>query len=365
MHINSRPHGATLLETVMAAGVFAMVISICFSITLRTTKSFGEQIHEGTLLDKSEKVLKTMEEELGDATLIASQFDPNDPDHDSLFSVTANGYTFQKAEIHYRVPLRFKSSNGNPFGYTVFLAPPNAALNPTFPSDNVGNGDYDFRLRYGWRDPGRYIGNAEDNGNLAMLQGPGLLPSSGTTLPPGVTVSTVAFTATGGMSCPVNSLKGGYMCIRFQPDSTLRVGKFGNNGIFSEAAEGTDLNGDVPGNSHYLTDYYAVGYLERCYFIGDPGNEVLVQESRQRLGDGMVLQPLPTSFDSTGPADQLRSNRIFNRDADNFGRLNIFVWMFTMDGEGQPHMHQAKVSIFMRNNATYVTSSSATGTTTN
>jgi len=101
------------------------------------------------------------------------------------------------------------------------------------------------------------------------------------------------------------------------------------------------------------------------YYVGDPGLELAVDESRQRLGDGMVLQPLPNTYVASGAPDQLKSNRIFNRDADNFGRLSIYIWMFTMDGEGQPHMHQAKVSIFMRNNATYVTSSSATGTTTN
>jgi len=360
MNTQRSPRGVTMLELIIAVSVFSMVIAVCFMITLRTTKSFGEQIHEGTLNDKSEKVLKSMEEELGDASLIASTTDPSST---GVFNVTANSMTFYQAEIHYKVPLRYVNPTNNPKGYTVFINPVVIQLDangnqlnfPTFPNDNAGGGDFDFRLRYGWRDNARFIGNADDNNKLVPLQGPGLKPSSSSSslIPSGVTTATSSFTVDYVNYSP-GTLKGGFMCYRFQPDNTLRVGKYGANGILSEYYENIDIDGDGS-----MTSSFAVGYLERCYYVGDVGYEQLVPESCQRIGDGVVLQPIANV---SGPADQLKSNRIFNRDPNNPARLNIFLWMFTMDGEGQPHMVQSKVSIFMRNNATYVTSTSATGT---
>lgn len=359
MKTNTSPCGMTMIELIIAVAVFSLVISMSFIITVHTTRSFGQQIQEGTLVDKGEKVLKSMEEELGDASLRSST-------GSDVFDVTTNSMTFRQAAIQYMVPLRYATGNtgNNPNGYAVTInkvlvqTDPVSGMklnSPTFPDDGAGGGDFDFRLCYGWRDNARYIGNLNDSDKMVQLQGPGLKPGSGS-LPSGVVAATSSFTVN-YVTYPSGTLKGGYMCYRFQPDNTLRVGKYGANGLLSEADENIDIDGD--GN---MTGTYVVGYLERCYFVGDPGNEQLVPESSQRIADGVMLQPTPGTFDAAGPADQLKSNRIFNRDPDNPARLNIFIWMFSMDGEGQPHMVQSKVSIFMRNNATYVTSSSATGT---
>jgi hypothetical protein len=228
---------------------------------------------------------------------------------------------------------------------------------PTFPSTgpNDTGADFDFRLRYGWRDNNRYVGNADDGDRLVPLQGPGLKLGTVTdnAVPSGVAAATAAFSVD-GINYPSGTLKGGYMCIRFQPDDTMTVGKYSTNGKFSEYLENLDIDGDGNKSSSYY-----VGHLERCYFVGDPGSEVLVPDSRQIIGDMTILQP---NYPWSGPADQMPSNRIFERDSKNPARLNVFIWMLTMAADGSPHIIQSKVAIFMRNNATYVTASSATGT---
>lgn len=361
MHKRSSARGMTMMEVVIASAVFALVISMSFMITIRATKSFSEQVREGTLADKCEKLLKSMEEELSDATLIASG---SNPVFDVTYDSNTNGTMyFPQAEIRYKVPLRYKNPTTNPKGYTVFISPVtivydngNALNKPTFANDGTGGGDFDFRLRYGWRDSARFVENADDNNALVPLQGPGL-NVSGSSLPPGVSVSSSSFGDGTGATYPAGTLKGGYMCFRFQPNDGLTIGKFGKNGIISEYEEDLDIDGDGQKYSRF-----AIGHLERSYYVGDPGYENLVEDSRQVIGDNAVLQPLNSSTSTTGGMDQLQNNRIFSREESNPACLNVFLWLMAMDSEGQPHVMQAKVAIFMRNNATYVTATSATGT---
>ena len=379
MFLNRSPRGVTLMEIIIASTVFSMVIGISFVVTLKSTNSFHQQIQEGTLVDKSEKVLKGLQDELSEASLMTGlppamsanfymwNFGlPGDCESIYYFSTNNGPAFFRSAAIRFKVPMRYRNPTTNPMGYTVYMNPVSVqmvngvAINaPTFPKDpNLANdpgADFDFRLRYGWRDTARYVGNADDGDAMVPLQGPGLrLGTTGNAVPSGVDAATSSFTD-GGVTYPSGTLKGGYMCIYFRPDDTRQIGKFGETGMFNEALEDYDLDGDG-----LKTNTFVVGHLERCYFVGDPPYPQMITESRQVIGDQVMLQP---RYPSSGTApDQLASNRIFSRDTNNAARLNVNMWLMTMTADGLPHLIQSKISIFMRNNANYVTATSATGT---
>ena len=167
------PRGMTMIEIIVASTIFALVISLSFGISHWTSKSFKDQLIESTLTDKGEKALKMLHEELSDARLVS---DPQ--------PVNTNGFIFQNAELQFQVPLRYKHSAHNPKGHTVFIewvepqVDPETGkpLNPPMfrnPSNN-NETDYQFSLRYGWRDMHRFVGNGQDNNRLVPLQGPGI-----------------------------------------------------------------------------------------------------------------------------------------------------------------------------------------------
>lgn len=327
--------GMTALEVMIASAIFAMVICLSFGLTHWTTKSFNEQIREATLVDKGEKALKVIQEDLADSTRVTVQ------------DVLSGGFTFPAAEVRFKVPLRFASPGSNPKGYACTIHPVAVVYDaaghpvnaPTFADDK------DFRLVFGWRDNARFVPNLDDalpgGGNRQVpLQGPGLKPGGG--LPGDMALGA------GGVT------QDGFVCFRYQMNPNVRVGKYGQNGLVSEAQEKIDLDGDGQMNS-----VYALGYIERSYWVGPAGAETIVQSSRQPVGDSCILQPV--AITTGGDAKQLKTNRIFDAPP-NPTRIEMCIWIMMMDGEGQVHMLRCTTADFLRNNAAYVTATSATGT---
>jgi hypothetical protein len=361
----------TLMEVMVASAIFALLILMALAITHRTMVSFQEQIYEATLTHKGERTLKALQDDLSDATLIPVGSNVTGSASDVVWTDPNGGgtYTFKNAQINYKVPVRFYNPTINQLNLSVQIN-----QTPVQPLDvnglvDIGHGagsspptftgDFNFNMLYGWRDTARFVPNTDDGSKTVALQGPGLHCSG--TLPTGVTG---------------NPTPNGYCCYRFQPNPKMFIGKFGATGIYDEALEGNDLDGDG-----FKTSKYIIGYLERCYFVGNPGVEVLVPESRQAYSDTCVLQPC-TSV--TGAADQLISNRIFDSEANDFGsieqymsgganyslgsqtldpfvRLRVCLWLLKSAADGRPHLMKCTTTAFMRNNAAYVIATSATG----
>lgn len=325
--------GMTMIEAVIASTIFALVIAMSFAILHWTTQSFNEQIREATLTDKGEKVIKAIQEEMTDATSVMI---PN-------FSVS-NGYTFYRSEIRFKVPKRFTCA-ANPSGYAVTIAPVDTRYYvPTFSDDK------DFTLKYGWRDNLRMVPNLDDGSRAVPLQGPGL-KTGATYCPPGVTLSS-------------NVTPDGFMCFRFVMNTKVQMGKFGTKGVLDEAQERIDVDGDKA-----FTSKFALGYMERCYAMGNETQDPLVPvgESRQPLGDSWVLQPILGAAPVTGEdPTTVATNRIFTdvspTDPKNLSCIQACVWLLTMDSAGQPHLMKCTTDNFQRNSANYVTATSATGT---
>jgi len=361
--------GMTAIEALIATGIFAVVIAMCFGILHWTSQSFSQQIREATLVDKGEKTLKAITDDLQDGTQIATD------------NVTVGGNTYFSAKIYFKVPLKFKSptypdTTSNRMGYATLVKvlqgsdivldsfgnPINA---PMFPGE-----DFFFQLQnsYGWRDNARMVPNPEDqdltqlnwNGRdangykLLPLQGPGLKVdgTNSSALPAGMNPVTV-----GGRQATPD----GWISYQFVPNTNITVGKYGQNGIFSEAAEGIDIDGDGQ-----MTSTYALGYIERSIRIGSTASSsVPVDATRVAIGDSCILQPVGQSGASASPT-VLKTNNIFTSDdpAKNT-RIDVCIWILSMDAQGQPHIMRCTTTNFLRNNATYVLSPGASATGTN
>lgn len=330
--------GMTMIEALIASAIFAMVISMCFGILHWSSQSFAEQIREATLTDKGEKIMKAVMEDLADATQITT---PQ--------PVTCFGYTFADAEVRFKVPLRFKNmqintQTGQPVnakGYAVTIWPVPVTVDPAtglIVNAPTFSDDFDFRLVYGWRDTARWVPNLDDNSKPVPLQGPGLQTNS-SYLPAGVTLTS-------------GRTPDGRICFRFQMNRNKKAGKYGKDGLISEYEEGIDLDGDGQKSSTY-----ALGYLERSYWI--EGASQPVAGSRQAIGDSCIVQP---TVQLTGDSTQLKTSRIFRSADTNQTRVEVCVWVLTMDTSGELHMMRCTTTDFLRNNAQYVTATSATGT---
>jgi hypothetical protein len=334
----------TAIEALIATTIFAVVIAMSFGIMHWTTLTFSEQIREATLADRGERLLKVMVDEMGDGTNVSNP----------ALNVAQGPYTFPLAEIHFKVPIRFVSA-ANPKGYDVtintvqvaFDANGNPLNAPTFPDDK------NFRLKFGWRDDAFYVPNLDqplDGGEYKQVpvQGPGLRPDP-SVLPAGVTL-------TGGATAD------GFICFRYVMNTNARVGKYGQGGLFREAQEGVDIDGDGQ-----KTSTYAMGFVERSYWVGAAGAEVLVQSSRRPLGDTVVLQPIvQTACATPDDAQKVKTSRIFwdvsASTPQNMSAVQVCVWILSVGTEGQPHLMKCVTSVFLRNQAGYVTATSATGT---
>jgi prepilin-type N-terminal cleavage/methylation domain-containing protein len=324
------PRGFSMIEMAIATAIFAVIIVLSYSVTSWTTQSFAEQVREATLTDKGEKALRTMMEDLADATRV------------KVIDVYSAGYLFSQAQVNFRVPIRFKHPVTNPKGYSVNIGLVQVQYDPVTgePLNYPTFGDdFDFNLKYGWRDNARYVTNLDDNGRLVPLQGPGLRTSG--PLPPGITM-------------PGGATPDGYISFRFVMNTRVKMGKYGANGMIHEYREGVDLDKD---GMKYST--YALGYIERSYYVGNPGSEVLVPSSRQPLGDSCIVQPI---YPQPGDPRNLKSNRIFISESSNPTRVEVCIWMLIMNTEGEQHLVRATTTDFLRNNAQYVTATSATGT---
>jgi hypothetical protein len=309
--------GMTLLEVTLAAFLFALIIGICFGVTIASVRSFDESIAVAYIQTKGEKALKIMTEEIGDATALEPA------------SVNANGTTLHGAQINYRVPIRY----GNPTlvkpGENLELVQPaglpvlrQAISNPTMP------GDFSLALDFGWRDDRINVLNL-DGGASVALEGPGLKASPA---PDGVTL--------------VNGLTPeGHMSFRFVQNENAYLGE---NGVFDEAAENIDIDNDGAKNRRYI-----VGYLERCIFLnndrvgtGVSGAESLLNNSRVQMADSNILQPADSS--PTGDPNQLQTNRIFVKVGS---RVDVNFYIASVSPQGLIRMVRCSTSIFLRNNS--------------
>ena len=341
----------TAIEALIATGMFAIMIAMCFGILHWTSLSFSQQIREATLADKGEKTLKTITEDLQDGTQI------------NTYNVVDSGSTYYSAEVRFKVPLKFMSTLNNKMGYACVIKQvqtqydaTGVALNaPTFPGEDI-----DFSLVYGWRDNTLMTPNPEDlntsqvnfNGRNALgyklvpLQGPGLLINSTNSglLPAGISPA-------GGRT------PDGVISFHFVRNPQVVVGKFGHDGLFSESAEQMDIDGDGQ-----MTSTYAMGYIERSIMIGAVGTEVTVNATRTAIGDSCILQPRRQTSALPTDTTTLATNRIFKSDPNNKTRLDMCIWILSMDPQGQLHLMRCTTTDFLRNNAAYVTSTSATGT---
>ncbi|HYG73439.1 MAG TPA: hypothetical protein VEK08_00295 [Planctomycetota bacterium] len=365
------PRGMTVIEAIIASSIFALVITLSFGITHWSTKAFHEQIHESDLTDKGEKAIKYLQEELADATLMGAS-GPSD--------INTMGYTFRNAELRFKVPLRYVSNgtnSRNPRGYGVFIQTVKQVpdgnggyLNkPTFsePANSNGqvrDGDFDFKLRYGWRDNQRFVPNDHDGGKMVPLQGPGLKIGSGVSIPNAVKISSSTFTSDEGATYDAGTTMGGFVRFRYVINTNRSFGKFGSGGLIRESLEKIDIDGD----GLFYSDY-TLGYIERSYFVGPAGSEQQVPESRTPIGDTCILQPTySTPAYSSSDAAALKTNNIFwqPRDASNNvinpARVEIYLWTFNLTSSGHPHVIKATTTLYMRNNATFVRATSATGT---
>ncbi|HYG76562.1 MAG TPA: prepilin-type N-terminal cleavage/methylation domain-containing protein [Planctomycetota bacterium] len=333
-----KPRGMTLMEVVVAASIFSLAIALSFSTMNHASITVKNQVHEASLRDRSEKAIRTMQDGLADATQVG------------IRHVTDGSYVYLNAEIRFQVPIRFKNTsltanNGQKAGLPVtFTSPPKQVVEN--PSPPTFNDDYDFFISYGWRDFARFVENADDPGRVVALQGPGLRPTSGSVLPDGLVLL-------------LGRTPRGYCRFRFQRDPSIRIGKFGKDGMIDEAAEGVDLDSDGQ-----KTSKFAVGYLEFSCCIGSTTDIVAVPIAGtiMPISASCVLQRLndTATVTTASEASQLKTSRIFFNNSGISSRIDVAFWMVHLDSNDQPHLCKSVITDFLRNNASYVTSASAT-----
>jgi hypothetical protein len=332
--------GFSVLEAVISATILGLVVTMSFSAMNHSSKSFAGQIKQAYLTDKGEKAIRLMQEELADATRVGVK----------ALSINVDGtdVTFPNALVYFQVPTRYATAKDgdNPNGYAVRIAKVAIAYGPapTFPED------FDFNLRYGWRDPFRMVPNEEDSGRLVFLQGDSVgLLSKSADIPASVLDPTTKRT------------KNGFNCYRFQVDPSVSMGKFGANGVIDEAKEDRDLDGDLKKESKF-----AIGYIERFYCVGDPPDPSAavvsvtpVPESIARIGESKVIQPMKYPSGHVHTADsakQMNVTNLFWADPLNPSRIDVCIYMIEVNEQGEPHIVRMQVTDFMRNNTKYVLS---------
>jgi hypothetical protein len=330
--------GFSAIEAVISSTILGLVITMSFTAMNHSSKSFAGQIKQAYLTDKGEKAIRLMQEELSDATRVGVKA--------LTMKVDGKDVTFPNSLVYFQVPTRYKTSDDNKMGYSVKIAPVSIAFGPapTYPED------FDFSLRYGWRDPFRMVPNEEDSGKLVFLQGDekGLLTKSAD-VPPGV------------LDSVTNRTKNGFNCYRFQVDPSVSMGKAGANGVIDESKEDADLDGDGKKES-----VFAIGYIERFYCVGDPpkpedatASVTPVVESIARIGESKVIQPMSYPSGHTYTSDaakEMKVTNLFWADPLNPSRIDVCIYMLEVNETGEPFIVRMQVTDFMRNNTKYVLS---------
>jgi hypothetical protein len=340
-----------------------------------STRSFSEKIATSDLQAKGERCVKTMEETIGEGETLESA--------DVTQTVSGTTSVFYNAAITFQIPVTYNTQDVTSGNYQEFntltgsavwyeynqdpnwtwngLAPgqsPPGGGTPN-PTPFVPQADFSLFIKWGWRDDRRLVIN-RDNGEAMPLQGPGMNVLSAE-LPAGMSLDTVT-----------NKTPGGFMQFSFVQDASANVG---TNGIFDEAVEGIDIDGDG-----LMTSKYAVGYIEQSIWILPSGTPYVtaaqtygfagatkLSESVYPLASSNVLQPLPGDSARTNTHFQMKTNRIFvlEQQRDSAGNLildvngkpidlatldiNFFVLSLTEKGK-LPHVAHCQSTIFLRNN---------------
>lgn len=353
----------TLIEVMVASGIFAVVISLSFGVTIFTTRSFDEKVRVSGMQTKGERALKELMEGITEATAVITE--PSDAVESRTGNTTKGSYTFFGGRILFKIPISFGQAANqqavvNPTGLPVFKQDMSKA-NLVFPrpmGGMPGTGDFDLVLVFGWRDDRRYVMDMDTNQRVP-LQGPGLrCPTYD--LPPGMTLNAKGRTGAGGM---------GYQFVMNER------APLGVDGIFDESVEDIDVDGD---GSKYCR--FAVGFIEQFYVMDTDGDgnlseETAVAESRQPMAESNVLMPLygqdastmydassQTSLDSTLPyalnsANAMRTCNLFFLEplpapASQTRRptkLWINMWMVTLGSDRRPLVAPLKSMVFLRN----------------
>jgi prepilin-type N-terminal cleavage/methylation domain-containing protein len=328
-HRLKQAQGMTLVEVVISTAILGVVIMMTFMLSNSAVLSFEEKVATANLQTKAEETLKSMEDHIGDAQVL----EPLD--------TLQNGISFYCSEVAFQVPVTHvidprKFSGPNPAYYTTIypiFAPVTSQLRGTGGiSKGPVPGDFFLMLSFGWRDDTRMV--KDINGTQVPFEGPGLMMQQSDVPVSGVTLDSNKLTPNG------------YMAYRFVMDTNARIGQ---NGIFDEKVEQVDID-----NDGLMTTQYAVGYIERSYWILPAGQSdvtsggTLIPESTYVLGASNVLQPV--IGDAVGKApDKLKTNWIFNKIG---GQLDVSLWLACYNQERRiqrvTHSHS---TIVLRNSA--------------
>jgi hypothetical protein len=356
--------GMTMIEAVVASSIFAIVIALSFSVLHFSSKSFTESVQVANLQLRGEASLRLVVDLIADSKKLDSVSVPTGSMDHHFSDYLKN--VFSNAEIQFKVPVSNPSQGNLPVNPsalpTKVIGMPGydskyTGVDPTFP------GDFGSDLIYGWRDDGR---NIYSNKRMIPLQGPCIEVDSGIAIPSSITLADTRVLVTGGTTPTVkNSTPSGYMCIRFvmNPNASL-----GQNGVFSEKDEDVDVDNDGKKES-----IYAVGYLERSYFVynkrdgtdlcDEKSTPTFVPDSVSVLADSNILQPIPSppyhSSDpnSTSPetatsyedATRMKTNRIFTFDPQNPKVLCINLFLLSMGEARIPRVVHSTSLNFLRN----------------
>lgn len=311
--------GMTLLEVTVASALFALIVGICFAVTLTSVRSFDESIAVAYIQTKGEKALKIMTEEIGDAATLDIQ------------PLLVDGIKLYGAQINYKVPVKYGNPKLlNPSSTTEVVNPPGLSVLRENINNSTMPGDFNLKLDFGWREDRISVINLGGAVPFNVgLEGPNLKASL---VPDGVTL--------------VNGLTpDGHMSFRFVQNVNAYLGE---NGVFDEAAENVDIDNDGTKNKRYI-----VGYLERCIFLdndrvattGAKGAESLLELSRAQMADSNILQPEDSS--ETGDPTQMQTNRIFVQAGS---RIDVNFFVASVSPQGLTRVVRCSTSIFLRNN---------------
>ena len=318
--------GMTLLETVLASTIFALVIATTFGLMHFTTRSFDQQIALTNLQTRGEDALRKMVELVEDGTQVrTTPHDSTDP-----ADLSRTGYNrFYDSKVIFRVAI------ANPQAENLPVETKMLTDKFTFP------GDVELKIRYGWRDDDRYIIDSV-TGRMLKAQGPGIPTSSSLD---GVTI---ADTKLDNGQTINNSTPDGQMVIEFVLNTNAPIGQ---NGIFDEAVEQIDIDGDDE-----LSTQYAVGFIEVHYEVQNVrgGKFEIVETSRKSLADSNVLQPMrsipaanPATEDTLTESSRLKTTRIFTQKGS---QLVINLWLLTVhENSRTPHIVKCSSLNFLRN----------------
>jgi hypothetical protein len=326
--------GVTALEAVMATAIFAVIVAMAFLLTSTATRTFDEQILTSDLQTKGERGIRTMQEIITEAQTL------------NTFNVTGpNGDTFHNAGISFQVPCTYNTPTAYDPNYSYEMSTmqgsavwseynANPAWTPNGVTPKTGNPgllgqDFSLFLKWGWRDDNRLVTNLE-NQQITVLQGPGLKVNA-SDLPAGIMLDSNGRTP------------GGYMVFQFVQDPNANVGLASPPGVFDEALEGIDIDGDGQLNSKY-----AVGYIQQAFYMGAPNggqppNSQVVPESQYQLAASNVLQPLTgnpnyADYNNTVQANSaiIQGSQANMTTAYNIQTNLIFVVPPVKDSTGQP-----------------------------